>query len=193
MQPRSREPAASPPVPSPRAFLALAAVAVAAVVVVGLAGWSPLIALAVIAAAIWGYLAVRAIGIVRERKQRERDRSRPSAIPQPPTESERPQRDLVTVQFESGLEVRGPREALRGTVLIKDEALVQPHRPTHREQAARRDAEISELLSYGLSSREIAGRLALSVSTVEAHVARIRSSGSDLLIEDVAPTPREDG
>jgi DNA-binding NarL/FixJ family response regulator len=50
-----------------------------------------------------------------------------------------------------------------------------PAGPRAHEELTRREREVLDLLAEGLSNAEIAGRLFLSVKTIEHHVSRILS------------------
>jgi ATP/maltotriose-dependent transcriptional regulator MalT len=52
-------------------------------------------------------------------------------------------------------------------------ALVRPHVRSQHQLLTTREAEVLELLSHGLSNREIASRLVVSLKTVEHHVGQI--------------------
>ena len=74
--PTVREPALPPPVPSRAVLLGLTAVVVTSIAVVGVLDWSPVIAVAAVALAIWGYFASTAVAMVKARKGRGEDSPR---------------------------------------------------------------------------------------------------------------------
>jgi len=66
-------------------------------------------------------------------------------------------------------------EAAEATRLLRDLGIA-PHRSPHLQEAlTQRENEVLTLLAAGLSNREIADRLVISVKTVEHHVSQILS------------------
>jgi DNA-binding NarL/FixJ family response regulator len=52
-------------------------------------------------------------------------------------------------------------------------AIVGPDGAAHRAGLSRRESEVATLAGTGLTDREIAARLVLSVRTVESHLASV--------------------
>jgi DNA-binding NarL/FixJ family response regulator len=70
----------------------------------------------------------------------------------------------VTIDFEASRELGEPMVVLR---------LDRPRAPCPLAGLTRREGEVADLVASGLSNKQIARRLSLSVSTVKDHVHRI--------------------
>jgi ATP/maltotriose-dependent transcriptional regulator MalT len=149
-------------------LLSLASVIVASTALVSILNWSPLFALIAVTATLWAYFGYRGFEIAAERRRRERKQAGTEGTGE------------VTIQFESGLRVTGPRETLAGDHVVVVEGTTEKvlaevgGRPIGiADDLTPRQNEILGLVAEGVTTADIAARLALSEATVRTHIAAI--------------------